>query len=99
VRSPPINSKAEVERLNLERWMGINAGAGAVGRSLYAERDWHIRCGAADELAQVGRGTPIGANPHWIASHALALSAVLVSHNRSEFRRIKGLQPVDWAAP
>jgi tRNA(fMet)-specific endonuclease VapC len=45
------------------------------------------------------RGTPIDANDLWIASHALALGAVLVSHNVSEFRRIKGLQLVDWAAP
>jgi tRNA(fMet)-specific endonuclease VapC len=44
------------------------------------------------------QGTPIGANDLWIASHALALGATLVSHNLAEFRRIAGLQLVDWAA-
>ena len=44
------------------------------------------------------QGTPIGANDLWIASHALALGATLVSHNLAEFRRIPGLQLVDWAA-
>jgi tRNA(fMet)-specific endonuclease VapC len=41
-------------------------------------------------------GTPIGANDLWIASHALALGATLVSHNLREFRRIEGLQLADW---
>jgi tRNA(fMet)-specific endonuclease VapC len=45
------------------------------------------------------RATPIGANDLWIACHALALGATLVSHNLREFRRIDGLQLVDWAAP
>ena len=42
-------------------------------------------------------GTPIGANDLWIACHCLALGATLVSHNLREFRRIAGLQLVDWA--
>ncbi len=33
-------------------------------------------------------GTPTGANDLWIACHALALDATLVSHNVSEFARI-----------
>lgn len=44
------------------------------------------------------RVTPIGANDLWIAAHALALDATLVSHNPREFRRIEGLRLVDWAA-
>ena len=44
------------------------------------------------------RGTPIGANDLWIACHALAIGATLVSHNVREFERIEGLQLVDWAA-
>ena len=44
------------------------------------------------------RATPIGANDLWIACHALAIGATLVSHNVGEFRRIDGLQLVDWAA-
>lgn len=45
------------------------------------------------------QGRPIGANDLWIACHALALDAVLVSHNVREFRRIEGLRLVDWATP
>ncbi len=44
------------------------------------------------------QGTPIGANDLWIACHALALGATLVSHNVREFQRIQGLQLADWAA-
>lgn len=43
------------------------------------------------------RATPIGANDLWIACHALAIGATVVSHNVSEFSRVKGLQLVDWA--
>ena len=41
-------------------------------------------------------GTPIGANDLWIACHALALEATLVTHNLREFSRISGLSRVDW---
>lgn len=44
------------------------------------------------------QGTPIGANDLWIACHALALGATLVSHNVREFQRIEGLQLADWTA-
>jgi len=44
------------------------------------------------------RATPIGANDLWIACHALAIGATLVSHNVSEFSRVEGLKLVDWAA-
>jgi len=43
------------------------------------------------------RATPIGANDLWIACHALAIGATLVSHNVSEFSRVEGLKLVDWA--
>jgi len=42
-------------------------------------------------------GTPIGANDLWIACHALAQDAVLVTHNLREFERISGLICEDWA--
>jgi tRNA(fMet)-specific endonuclease VapC len=42
-------------------------------------------------------GTPIGANDLWIACHALAESATLVTHNLREFERITGLPLQDWA--
>jgi tRNA(fMet)-specific endonuclease VapC len=41
-------------------------------------------------------GTPIGANDLWIACHALAEDAVLVTHNLREFQRIKGLRLENW---
>jgi len=42
-------------------------------------------------------GTPIGANDLWIACHALALNATLVTNNTSEFKRVTGLQLENWA--
>jgi len=41
-------------------------------------------------------GTPIGGNDLWIAAHALALGATLVTHNVKEFRRIRDLSLDDW---
>ena len=41
-------------------------------------------------------GTPIGANDLWIACHALAARAILVTHKRREFERIHGLTVEDW---
>lgn len=41
-------------------------------------------------------GTPIGANDLWIACHALAEDATLVTHNTREFQRIEGLRLEDW---
>ena len=57
-----------------------------------------IITGAAGQLGQALRrsGTPIGANDLWIACHALALKATLVTHNLREFSRISGLSLVDW---
>lgn len=42
------------------------------------------------------RGLPIGANDMWIAAHALAEDAVLVSNNTREFSRINGLKVENW---
>jgi tRNA(fMet)-specific endonuclease VapC len=42
------------------------------------------------------KGTPIGGNDLWIACHALASGAVLVSNNVREFARIDGLQLENW---
>lgn len=41
-------------------------------------------------------GTPIGANDLWIACHALAEDATLVTHNTREFSRVAGLRVEDW---
>ena len=42
-------------------------------------------------------GTPIGANDLWIACHALATGAMLVTHNTREFERVDGLPLENWA--
>jgi tRNA(fMet)-specific endonuclease VapC len=44
-------------------------------------------------------GTPIGANDLWIACHALAEGATLVTNNLREFQRVSGLALADWATP
>ena len=41
-------------------------------------------------------GTPIGANDLWIACHALAEDATLVSNNSREFERVAGLRLENW---
>ena len=41
-------------------------------------------------------GTPIGPNDTLIAAHALALQAILVTDNETEFRRVPGLQVENW---
>lgn len=42
-------------------------------------------------------GTPIGGNDLWIAAHALAEAAVLVTNNTREFSRVSGLRLEDWS--
>ena len=41
-------------------------------------------------------GTPIGANDLWIACHALAEDATLVTNNTREFERVSGLALENW---
>ncbi len=43
------------------------------------------------------RGTPMGGNDLWIASHALAANVTLVTNNISEFERVPGLRLANWA--
>ena len=42
-------------------------------------------------------GTRVGANDLWIACHALAESAILVTNNVREFSRFSGLVIENWA--
>ena len=42
--------------------------------------------------------TPIGANDLWIACHALAEDAILVTNNTCEFRRVSGLRLENWVS-
>jgi tRNA(fMet)-specific endonuclease VapC len=41
-------------------------------------------------------GTPIGPNDLFIAAHALALNATLVTGNEKEFSRVPGLKIENW---
>ena len=43
------------------------------------------------------RGEVIGAHDMLIASHALAIGAILVTNNVREFKRVKGLTVEDWS--
>jgi tRNA(fMet)-specific endonuclease VapC len=40
----------------------------------------------------------IGNNELWIAAHALASGLTLVTNNKMEFRRVRGLKIQNWAA-
>ena len=52
---------------------------------------------AVQSLQLRSLGTPIGGNDLWIACHALALNATLVTNNLSEFKRVSGLRLENWA--
>lgn len=65
---------------------------------LYPDGPAICRHYAVQATALRRHGTPIGANDLWIACHALALGATLVTHNVREFQRIEGLPLADWAA-
>ena len=66
---------------------------------LYPDGPAICRHYAVQATALKRQATPIGGNDLWIAAHALALEATLVSHNVREFARIEGLALEDWAAP
>lgn len=55
-------------------------------------------CGhyAEQAAALKATGTPIGGNDLWIACHALAEGATLVTNNSNEFNRITGLALQNW---
>jgi tRNA(fMet)-specific endonuclease VapC len=55
-----------------------------------------VKCAAAIRADLESRGNPIGPYDVLIAGTALANKGVLVTHNTSEFVRIKGLQLEDW---
>lgn len=49
------------------------------------------------KAALTAAGTPIDLNDTAIAGHAIAVSAVLVTNNVREFKRVSGLTLEDWA--
>ena len=82
------NRKAEVLRRleTLARQVPVLYPAGPAICSHYAEQATRLKAA----------GTPIGANDLWIACHALAEDATLVTHNTREFERVAGLRGEDW---
>ncbi|MDO9415190.1 type II toxin-antitoxin system VapC family toxin [Pararhizobium sp.] len=50
----------------------------------------------ADIRLALRKGQDIGSNDMWIAGHALALDAVLVTANEDEFSRVPGLKVENW---
>ena len=57
--------------------------------------------GAADTYGEIRadlerRGQLIGSLDMLLAAHALSQSLIFVTHNTSEFQRVKGLQFEDW---
>lgn len=84
------NRKPEVLRRldGLVRQVPVLYPAGAALCQHYAEQS--VRLKAA--------GTPVGSNDLWIACHALAAAAVLVTNNEGEFARIEGLRVENWAS-
>ncbi len=62
-----------------------------------------LQAGICERYAQCAadlrrRGQPIGGNDLWIAAHALAEDATLVTHNTREFERVTGLRVEDWVS-
>lgn len=53
-------------------------------------------CAAKVRTSLEKLGTPIGPIDNLIAGTALANKVTLVTHNTSEFKRIKGLKLIDW---
>ncbi len=84
------SDRRDAVRLRLHALAGVVPVSYAVNDSLcehYAEQSARLRVA----------GTPIGGNDLWIACHALAQGATLVSNNTREFERIDGLSLVNWA--
>jgi len=62
--------------------------------------DEHAATWAAKVRAYLeGRGEKIGDMDCLIAGHALAVDAVVVTHNVDEFERVPNLKVVDWEQP
>lgn len=83
------NRKPEVLRRldGLVRQVPVLMPTGAAVCQHYAEQS--VRLKAA--------GKAIGANDMWMACHALAEGAVLVTNNKDEFKRVRGLRLENWA--
>ena len=65
---------------------------------LYPDNPSICHCYAEQRAALKAAGTPIGANDLWIAAHALAEGATVVTNNRREFSRVEGLAIENWVS-
>ncbi len=81
--NPEVKARAQIERLI--GWLDIREFPFEAARH-YGK----LRC----DLERQGK--PIGANDYWIAAHALAEDAVLVSGNMREFARVPDLHVENW---
>ena len=89
---PDFIAALEAEQARLEalaRQVTVLYRAGPAICEHYAERFTRLK----------DAGTPTGANDLWIACHALAEDATLVTHTTREFQRVEGLRVEDWVAP
>jgi len=85
--------KSQRESANRERLVAVLEGL----RMVELEPQVAVHYGQIRALLEAN-GTPISANDLWIAAHALALDAVLVTDNEREFRRVPGLKVENWLA-
>lgn len=85
--------KSQRKAANRERLVAVLEGL----RMVELEPQVAVQYGQIRALFEAN-GTPIGANDLWIAAHALALDAVLVTDNEREFRRVPGLKVENWLA-
>ena len=79
--------RASPHPTNLTRQIPVHYAAGPALCRHYAEQFTRMKTA----------GTPIGANDLWIACHALAEDAILVTNNTREFERVAGLRLENWA--
>jgi tRNA(fMet)-specific endonuclease VapC len=85
----PEQSKQNL--MELTQTVPVIFPSGAIGQAMSEHYAMH---GAV--LKRMGQS--IGGNDLWIASHALAEAAILVTHNSKEFERIKGLRIENWVS-
>ncbi|MEF2280109.1 type II toxin-antitoxin system VapC family toxin [Deinococcus sp. YIM 134068] len=90
-----------------ELWFGVwrssrqSTNAKRLGNFISGLHVFPFEDSAAEKAAEVraglaSTGKPIGPYDQLIAGHAIALKAILVTNNLSEFRRIEGLKVEDW---
>lgn len=109
-QQPPmafINSTIGISSVvEMELWLGVYHGGGKkeqlrVASFLEAARVFSFDSKAANQTAKViaelwSAGNPIGDFDAQIAGHALTLKMPLLSHNTKHFKRVPGLELINW---